>query len=96
MECAIATIIACFGWSNLYLDGGLVFDDVHYVEINPITYQVAAIESNPYGRATLGYELRFRSATLSIEASHTSSLATTSDRGVNSIGITARWFPFRD
>lgn len=98
MDCALATLhtlIACFSWSNLYLDGGMVFDDINYVEINPVTLESVAIERNPFGRASLGYELRFKSATFSIEATHTSSLATNADRGVNSIGIKARWYPFR-
>lgn len=28
MECTIATLIACFSWSNLYLDGGMSYLDV--------------------------------------------------------------------
>jgi hypothetical protein len=50
---------------------------------------------NPYGRFGLGYEINFQSVTWRIEATHVSSLATSKDRGVNSISINARWFPFR-
>lgn len=51
--------------------------------------------SNPYGRLSLGYQIDFSSVTWRLEVSHVSSLATDKDRGVNSIKIGARWFPFR-
>lgn len=50
---------------------------------------------NPYGQLSLGYELNLKSVTWRIEASHLSSLATSRDRGINSLSISARWFPFR-
>ena len=95
MECTLATLIACFSWSNLYLDGGVLYNDIRYVEVNPVTLETAAVEKNPFGRAAIGYELKFRSVEFALEASHTSSLATNSDRGANAIGIRARWYPFR-
>lgn len=50
---------------------------------------------NPYGRIALGYELSFHAASIRVEAMHISSLATNEDRGVNSIAINARWYPFK-
>lgn len=93
--CSLYALIACFSWSNLYLDTGLIYEDVKYVEVNPVTLDVASVPSNPLGRASLGYELRFDSLSIALEASHTSSLATSADRGVNSISLRARWYPFR-
>jgi hypothetical protein len=93
--CSLHALIACFSWSNLYLDTGLIYEDVDYVEINPATLEVASAPGNPIGRASLGYELRFQSLIIALEASHTSSLETSKDRGVNSISLRARWHPFR-
>jgi hypothetical protein len=93
--CSLHALIACFSWSSLYLDGGLIYEDIKFVEINPVTLDVAAAPHNPLGRTALGYELRFQSLTVALEASHTSSLATNSDRGINAISLRARWFPFR-
>lgn len=93
--CSLHALIACFSWSNLYLDGGLVYDDIDYVEISPITLEIASAPRNPFGRISAGYEIQFASLTIALEAAHTSSLNTNADRGVNSIGLRARWYPFR-
>jgi hypothetical protein len=95
MECTIAALIACFNWSNFYFDGSLIYNDINYIEINPTTLEIAAVERNPFGAAAIGYEMRFRNVTLSFEAVHVSSLQTNEDRGVNSLQFQARWYPFR-
>lgn len=51
--------------------------------------------ANPYGRLALGYEMNFGSLSVRMEASHTSSLRTESDRGLNALTLSARWYPFR-
>jgi hypothetical protein len=112
MECTLATLhafIACFSWSNLYVDGGLQFQDAGDARLEWVTRTnhagnaietVTALESvdeplNPYGRFALGYQIDFKSVTLSLEASHLSSFQTDTDRGINAIAIKARWYPFR-
>jgi len=93
--CSLASLIACFSISNLYLDSALVYEDVTYVEINPVTMERVAAPRNPLGRAAIGYQISFRSFDVAVEASHQSSLITSADRGVNSISLRARWYPFR-
>jgi hypothetical protein len=107
--CSLFALIACFNWSGFYVDGGLSFQDsspVHQEWATTVNYLPTATETvrtqyttdeplNPYGRFALGYQIEFKSVTLSLEAAHVSSLATNRDRGVNSIGLKARWYPFR-
>lgn len=107
--CSLYALLACFSWSSLYVDGGLSFQDsspVHQEWQTQINARAGAIETvrtqfttdrplNPYGRVALGYEVRFGSVTMALEASHVSSVETTADRGVNAIGIRARWYPFK-
>jgi hypothetical protein len=114
MECSIAALIACFSWSNLYVDTGLSYQDAgiyqSYEEFNSERTVIDGLETNsgwtdakwqahkaenPYGRLVLGYEINLKPITWRIEASHTSSLAGTHDRGINSVTVSARWFPFR-
>lgn len=95
MDCSLAALIACFSMSNLYVDAGLAYEDVIYWEVNQTTLALESVPKNPMGRATLGYELRFRNAAFAIEASHVSSVVTGNDGGTNSIGIKARWYPFK-
>lgn len=113
MECSLAALIACFSWSNLYLDGGLLYQDggEHFtnsrltsaivVDGSNVTQmdvqEVSSVNAarNPYGRLSLGYQIDFESISWRLEASHISSVDTSHDRGVNSIAISARWFPFR-
>lgn len=109
MDCALTTLhtlIACFSWSNLYVDGGVQFNDYDtlrpgYTEpvtvgFETISYQTAIPErDNPYGRFALGYEIAFSSVSVRLEASHLSSIASDNDRGLNAIGFSVRWYPFR-
>lgn len=107
--CSLFALVACFSWSNLYLDGGLQFQDEdahragYYTSVNQSINAIETVitpfpysaDENPYGRFALGYQVEFKSITLSLEASHVSSLATNKDRGVNAISFKARWYPFR-
>lgn len=113
MECSLAALIACFSWSNLYVDGGLLYQDggEHFTTRNVASAivvdgsnvtQMDAMSirdineaRNPYGRLSLGYQIDFSNVSWRLEASHISSIATSEDRGINSIAISARWFPFR-
>lgn len=110
MECTLATLIACFSWSNLFIDSGLLYQDAeipyfYWKDVSPPpgngvveTAFVSAIgdeSQNPYGRLALGYQLDLGNVVMSLELSHVSSLATDADRGVNSLQLRARWFPFR-
>lgn len=103
--CSLFALISCFSWSNLYIDGGLQYEDIS-VPRSEMRTTVGLVETvtalyeweddqNPYGRLALGYELKFHSMTWRVEASHLSSINTGTDRGVNAIGISARWYPFR-
>jgi hypothetical protein len=108
--CSLFSLIACFSWSNLYLDGGVQYNDYETlrpgftdaVTINApgvnetIRYETLVSEdTNPQGRIALGYEIAFTSISLRLEASHMSSLSSSTDRGLNAISINARWYPFR-
>jgi len=114
MECTLATLIACFSWANLYIDGGLSYQDrgdTHVVSNleqferrlpngviesgTEMVTRVYDVRYNPYGRLALGYQLDFGSLVLSIEGAHRSSLKSDDDRGINSVQLRARWFPFR-
>ena len=102
-------LIACFSWSGLYVDAGLAMQDTKVPRSewrttvnrsNTATETVTALYSwkddqNPYGRLALGYEINLPAVTLRLEASHLSSIDTGTDRGVNSISLNARWYPFR-
>ena len=107
--CSLFALIACFSWSNFYVDGGLAYQDTSLPHqewatqtlsssgvVETISIQRTTDEPlNPYGRIAIGYELRFSSVTLSLEGSHISSIATNQDRGINALSIRARWYPFR-
>lgn len=112
MDCALTTLhtlIACFSWSSLYVDGGLQMNDYdtprlewrQYTNHLPgvtetVRYQTIVSEhENPYGRLALGYEMAFPSVSLRIEAAHLSSIATSNDRGLNALSFSVRWYPFR-
>jgi len=111
MECSLFALIACFSWSNLYIDNQISYQDRslprHYwKDVSPPagptgaaeTAYVATIENenqNPYYRGAIGIKLPFRSIDLSAEVFHDSSVATKRDRGVNGVAIRATWFPFR-
>jgi hypothetical protein len=106
--CSLFALIACLSWSNVYVDSGLSWQDTSapHQELTTITTDLGGVIEtvttpyttdrpfNPYGRIAIGYELRFSNLTLALEAAHVSSL-TESDRGINAIGLKARWYPFR-
>jgi hypothetical protein len=107
--CSLFALLACFSWSNLYLDGDMHFTDAdvqrtgHFTTVNHEGNAVETVitpfsymaDESPYGRFALGYQIEFKNVTLALEASHVSSLVTNEDRGTNAIGIKARWYPFR-
>lgn len=78
-----------------YIGGSLVAEDARYFEFNRATGEAVAAPRNPLGRATVGYELQpRRDVLLTLDVSHTSSLRTGSDRGVNAVTFAVRWYPF--
>ena len=93
MECSLAALLACFSWSNLYIDTSLSYLDVKQI------YEVDHVERSeyvsPYGGLAIGFSLPIQDVTFSLEASHISSIATSHDRGINQVSLRARWFPFR-
>lgn len=107
--CSLHALIACFSWSSLYFDGGLAYQDITVARSEMRTtfnHEGSAVETvtalyswrddqNPYGRLALGYEMNFSSVTWRVEASHLSSINTGTDRGVNALSLSARWYPFR-
>lgn len=111
MECSLAALIACFSWSNLYVDAQISYQDraVPYHEWRYEGTSTSAgglIEStwrstitneneNPYMRNAIGMKLPFRSIDISLEAFHDSSISSDRDRGVNGFAVKAQWFPFR-
>jgi len=110
MECSLLALIACFSWSNLYVDGGISYQDssipyFYWKDVSPPPREdveeqvfISALghhSQNPYGLLAIGYQLDFQAVTMSLEVSHASSVATNTDRGVNAISLRAKWFPFR-
>lgn len=111
MECSFVALIACFSWSNLYIDAQVSYQDrsVPYHEwayagtstsaggLVESTWRstITAENENPYMRNAIGMKLPFRSIDISLEAFHDSSLSSNKDRGVNGFAIKAQWFPFR-
>ena len=107
--CSLFALIACFSWSNFYVDGGLSFQDSsapHQEWTTQVTNLSGVTETirtqyttdepmNPYGRLAFGYQIEFKSVTFSLEATHLSSISSNQDRGINALGIRARWYPFR-
>lgn len=78
-----------------YLGVGVTAEDVRYFEFNRVTGQTVATPRNPLGRAVVGVELQPAPAwRISLDLSHTSSLRTGDDRGVNAASLAVRWFPF--
>lgn len=111
MECSLAALIACFSWSNLYVDAQVSYQDrsVPYHEwasMGTSTSRNGLVETayrstisyeneNPYMRNAIGIKLPFRSIDASIEFFHDSSMSSAKDRGVNGFALRAQWFPFR-
>lgn len=108
MSCALATLATCFTWSSLYVDTGLLYRDRLDVEftdrikiagvVNQIPVHALVTERetvpNPYGRFAIGYSVDISSVSVGLEASHVSSIRA-GDRGINSLELRARWYPFR-
>lgn len=108
-SCTIATLIACFSWSNLYIDGGLSYQDsdfprqelrTHVNRLPGVIETVTQFETvddpyNPYGRAALGYEFAFKGITFSAEAWYSGSFDDAGARAVKGVSLKARWYPFR-
>jgi hypothetical protein len=90
MECSLAALVLCFSWSNLYIDSSALVWDTKVVFNDGYSDDL-----NPHGRLAFGLALPFDKATVTFEASHVSSLATTKDKGVNAVSVGVRWFPFR-
>jgi hypothetical protein len=110
MECTLAALVACFSWGGFFIDGGLAWQDAgvprtDYREViirrdDGFQYRayddfVVYDKKNPYAFGALGYEIRFRALSISLEAAHRSSAVVGYDDGVNSVLLRARWFPFR-
>lgn len=90
MECSLAALIACFSWSNLYIDSNTLIWDTK------VRFDSGYSDDlNPQGRLAVGLAIPFDKATVTFEASHVSSLATTKDKGINALSVGVRWFPFR-
>jgi hypothetical protein len=90
----------------LYQDGGehfttrkiasaIVVDGSNVSQLDETSIRVSNEARNPYGRLSLGYQIDFHNVSWRLDASHISSIETSKDRGINSIAISARWFPFR-
>lgn len=110
MECTLSALIACFSWSGLFVDTGIqvqdrgiganymfdVWENVDGQWTNTRSEWIHEdFSRNPYGRFGVGYVLDFGRAEITLEASHTSSLETGSDKGINALSLRMRWFPFR-
>jgi hypothetical protein len=109
MNCTLATLITCFNLSGLYIDGGLSYQDSDFPHPEWITrtYRspsvietVSGLETvdepyNPYGRAALGYEMRFKSVTLAAEAFYSGSFSDQGAPAVKGFTLKARWYLFR-
>lgn len=110
MDCTLAALITCFSWSGLYIDTQMSYQDTnlpyyYWKDVSPPprdgvieTAHVLTLSdesANPYMRGAIGYQLSFRTIDISAEVFHDSSIRSNKDRGVNGIGIKARWFPFR-
>lgn len=111
MECSLSALIACFSWSNLYIDAQISYQDqsVPYHEwqyLGTTTSSSGLVETayregisyeneNPYLRNAIGIRLPFKAIDLSAEVFHDSSMSSDKDRGVNGFALRAKWFPFR-
>jgi hypothetical protein len=109
MECTLATLIACFSWSGLFIDTGIQFQDrgnaayyqfetwrlVDSEWVGEYFTQTADRPDNPYGKIGLGYAVDFGSVEIELEVHHTSSMSTGTDKGINSASLSMRWFPFQ-
>lgn len=110
MDCVLAALLSCFSLSGVYVGSSLSVQDYEpaylyrwdFVSTNANGVQetgwretVKSHSRNPYGKLALGYELDFRSVRVALEAAHQSSVATNNDKGINSLSLSLRWYPFR-
>lgn len=110
MECSIAVLMACFSWSNFYVDAHVTAIDKTFPHqewrvseyrgngVIETTGQYVWTDrpNNPYGGVALGFELPFSNLRISAEVSHMlSSMRTDEDRGINAISLRAKWYPLR-
>lgn len=98
MGCSLAALIACFSWSNLYLES-----HVSVIDTPVVRYQFDGVNwtgnndyQNPYAGFAVGFVAPFRNGSVSIEAAHMlSSLENSNDKGINALSLRAQWYPFR-
>lgn len=98
MECTLAAIIACFSWSNFYVDSHLSVIDapVRHYRFTGASYVEHREYQNPYAGFGIGIALPINNnLTISFEASHMLSSVTSRDDGINAVSVRARWYPFR-
>lgn len=97
MECTLATLIACFSWSGLYVDTAISAQDagIAFDVYDGRQWSFRDTSQNPYGVFAIGYSISFKSIDLALEASHRSSFALEDDKGVNAVTLRMRWHPFR-
>lgn len=109
LACSIHALLACFSWSNLYIDGGLSYQDADFprqewrthVNVLPgVTETVSQFETvddpyNPYGRIAIGHEFNFRTFTVSAEAFYRGSFDDNGAPAVKGFTVRARWYLFR-
>jgi hypothetical protein len=107
--CSLFALIACFNWSGFYVDGGLSYQDSDLPRLEWVTHvnrlpgaietvtQLETVDDayNPYGRISLGYEINFKSVTLSTEAFYRGSFEDNGAPAIKGIELKARWYPFR-
>lgn len=107
--CSLFSLIACFSWSNLYLDA-----HVDMLDMPTYSYSWEIVDTkypwgvervwqpnevrkyaNPYGGYGIGFEIPMRNASISLEVSHMlSSMDSGKDKGINAVSLRFRWHPF--
>jgi hypothetical protein len=95
--CSLQALLACFSWSNLYVHGGLSYEDVRYYEFSLATNDAVAVSGNPLGDIGIGFRADIsRRLTVDLRMfGHRSSLSSGGDRGVNYAMLSVDWRPFR-
>jgi hypothetical protein len=110
VECSFAALIACFTWSNLYLDASAIaLDDAM---MGRAEWRVDELRSdglvethgryvwvddpfNPYGKLALGYQMQLGSVTFTAEVSRMESFEDSPENAVHALSVGMRWYPFR-
>jgi hypothetical protein len=91
---ALAVSLSACSVVTPYLGAGLAAQDLTFYEVKR-TGERTAVRRNPLGRAVAGVEFEPGPAwRINFEVSHTSSVVTDADRGVNAANVMVRWFPF--